>query len=85
MEQIVRFLESADPTWALDIAIYEYELADIVQAVEAARARGARARRLSRQSDDEQTLINEHNLQEPHLRQRSPASPRRSATTSLSC
>ena len=26
-----------DPTWALDIAIYEYELADIVQAVEVAR------------------------------------------------
>jgi hypothetical protein len=66
LEQIVRFLESAvDPTWALDIAIYEYELADIVQAVEAARARGVHVRVVYHaKANDEQTLINEHNLQE---------------------
>ena len=73
-----------DPTWALDMAIYEYELADIVQAVEAARARGARARRLSRQSGRADSDQRTQPAGAPHLRQ-SPASPRRSATTSLSC
>ena len=50
LEQIVRFTEWAvDPTWALDIAIYEYELPEIVEAVDAARARGQGARGLPRQ------------------------------------
>ena len=64
LEQIIRFLENAvDPTWALDIAIYEYELAEIVQAVEDARARGVHVRVVYHAKvDDEQTLINEHSL-----------------------
>ena len=49
-EQIVRFTEWAvDPTWALDVAIYEYELPEIVEAVNAARARGQGACGLPRQ------------------------------------
>ncbi len=64
LEQIVRFMESAvDPTWALDVAIYEYELPAIVRAVEDARARGVRVRVVYHaKADDEQTLANELNL-----------------------
>lgn len=64
LEQIIRFLENAvDPTWALDIAIYEYELADIVKAVEDARERGVQVRVVYHAKvGDEQTHINEHNL-----------------------
>ena len=64
LEQIIRLIEqAADPTWALDIAIYEYELEKIVQAVEAAHARGARVRVVYHAKDeDEQTAKNECNL-----------------------
>ncbi len=64
LEQIVRFVEWAvDPTWALDVAIYEYELPEIVEAVNAARARGARVRVVYHAKEgDEQTEENEHNL-----------------------
>jgi PLD-like domain len=64
LEQIVRFVEWAvDPTWALDVAIYEYELPEIVEAVNAARARGAKVRVVYHAKEgDEQTEENEHNL-----------------------
>jgi phosphatidylserine/phosphatidylglycerophosphate/cardiolipin synthase-like enzyme len=64
LEQIVRFTEWAvDPTWALDVAIYEYELPEIVEAVNAAHARGARVRVVYHAKEgDEQTGENEHNL-----------------------
>lgn len=64
LEQIVRFTEWAvDPTWALDVAIYEYELPEIVEAVNAARARGAKVRVVYHAKEgDEQTEENERNL-----------------------
>jgi hypothetical protein len=64
LEQIVRFTEWAvDPTWALDVAIYEYELPEIVEAVNAARARGAKVRVIYHAREgDKQTEENEHNL-----------------------
>jgi hypothetical protein len=64
LEQIVRFVEWAvDPTWALDVAIYEYELPEIVEAVNAARARGAKVRVVYHaKEEDEQTEENERNL-----------------------
>lgn len=64
LEQIVGFIEQAvDASWALDIAIYEYELEEIVEAVEAARARGASVRVVYHaKPKDEQTKENEHNL-----------------------
>lgn len=64
VEQITGFLaRAADPTWALDIAIYEYELRDIIDAVHAARARGARVRIVYHAKPrDEQTAVNEANL-----------------------
>jgi len=62
--QIVSFIERAvDATWALDIAIYEYELPRIVQAVEAAHGRGAQVRIVYHaKPGDKQTGENEHNL-----------------------
>ena len=64
VEQIVGFISRAtDSTWALDIGIYEYELPDIVQAVEAAHARGANVRIVYHaKAGDEQTQINKDNL-----------------------
>ncbi len=64
LEQVVRFAERAiDPTWTLDVAIYEYELPEIVAAIDAAHARGAEVRVVyhAREGDD-QTGENEHNL-----------------------
>lgn len=62
--QIVDFIGRAvDATWALDIAIYEYELPKIVQAVEAAHGRGVTVRVVYHaKRGDEQTTQNEHNL-----------------------
>lgn len=64
LEEILRFVEQAvDATWALDIAIYEYELDEIVRAVEAARARGALVRVVYHAGQgDEETRENEHAL-----------------------
>ena len=64
LEQITGFVARAiDPTWALDIAIYEYELPEIVDAVRAARARGADVRIVYHaKPDDQQTADNEANL-----------------------
>ncbi len=64
LEQIVAFIERAqDQTWALDIAIYEYELPVIVRAVEAAQARGVHIRIVYHaRPNDPQTAVNEGNL-----------------------
>ena len=64
LEQIVGFLERAkDERWALDIAIYEYELDTIVKAVEAARRRGVKVRVVYHaKPGDSQTALNERNL-----------------------
>jgi phosphatidylserine/phosphatidylglycerophosphate/cardiolipin synthase-like enzyme len=62
--QIVNFIGLAmDETWALDIAIYEYELAEIVQAVNEAFARQANVRVVYHaKAHDDQTAENERNL-----------------------
>jgi phosphatidylserine/phosphatidylglycerophosphate/cardiolipin synthase-like enzyme len=64
LEQIVGFIERArDESWGLDIAIYEYELLEIVQAVEAAHARGVDVRIVFHAKvGDDQTAANEHSL-----------------------
>ncbi len=64
LEQITSFCARAlDPTWALDIAIYEYELQEIRDAIDAARDRGAAVRIVYHaKPDDPQTLINEENV-----------------------
>jgi hypothetical protein len=64
LEQITGFCARAlDPTWALDIAIYEYELQEIRDAIDAARHRGADVRIVYHaKPDDPQTAINEQNV-----------------------
>jgi PLD-like domain len=66
LEQITQMLDRAvDATWAIDIAIYEYELPAIVQAVAAAYGRGVNLRIVYHaQPDDEQTEISAHNLKD---------------------
>ena len=61
LEQIVAFLAQAvNATWAVDIAIYEYELGAIREAVEAAHRRGAQVRIIYHaKPGDPQTAINE--------------------------
>ncbi|WP_434563647.1 phospholipase D-like domain-containing protein [Pseudomonas sp. R1-6] len=63
--RLVGFIDRAlDASWALDVAIYEYELPVIVEAVNAAHARGARVRVLYHaQPEDEATISNEASLQ----------------------
>ena len=54
-----------DPTWALDIAIYEYELKEIRDAIDAARHRGAEVRIVYHAAKgDEQTHLNEEHVTE---------------------
>ncbi len=64
LEQITGFVDQAkDPTWALDIAIYEFELPAIIASLEAARARGAQVRIVYHAKvGDPQTEENERNL-----------------------
>jgi hypothetical protein len=64
LEQITGICARAlDPTWALDVAIYEYELPEIRDAIDAARHRGANVRIVYHaKSDDPQTAINEANV-----------------------
>lgn len=64
LEQILGFIAlAADKKWALDIAIYEYELPAILQAIEAAHARGVKLRIVYHaKNNDEQTAINRANL-----------------------
>ena len=60
LEQITGFCARAlDPTWALDIAIYEYELQEIRDAIDAARHRGAEVRIVYHaKKDDHQSELN---------------------------
>ncbi|HEY8814842.1 MAG TPA: phospholipase D-like domain-containing protein [Candidatus Dormibacteraeota bacterium] len=64
LEQITGFCDQAkDPTWALDVAIYEFELPAIIESLEAARARGAQVRIVYHaKPNDPQTAENERNL-----------------------
>jgi len=63
--RLLGFIERAvDDQWALDIAIYEYELQVIVDAVHAAFERGVKVRVLYHaQPDDDDTAINEASLE----------------------
>lgn len=64
LEQVTTLCARAlDPTWALDIAIYEFELPAIVEAINAARERGAEVRIVYHaKRGDEQTEENERNV-----------------------
>lgn len=64
LEQITGFIERAsDPGWALDIAIYEYELEAIIESVYSAYERGANVRIVYHgKTGDEQTEANEKSL-----------------------
>lgn len=64
LESIVNFVsQAADEKWALDVAIYEYELQAIIEAVNAAFKRKVNLRLLYHsKKDDEQTALNESNL-----------------------
>ncbi|NUT81059.1 MULTISPECIES: phospholipase D-like domain-containing protein [Pseudomonas] len=63
--RLTGFIDRAlDASWALDVAIYEYELPVIVEAVNAAHARGAQVRVLYHaEPGDDTTQRNEANLQ----------------------
>jgi len=63
--RLLGFIERAlDGQWALDIAIYEYELQVIVDAVNAAFERGVKVRVLYHaQPDDDDTIINQASLE----------------------
>jgi len=64
LERLLGYIERAvDANWALDIAIYEYQLQAIIDAVNAAFARGVQVRVLYHaQPDDPDTTLNEANL-----------------------
>jgi hypothetical protein len=64
LEQITGLCARAlDPTWALDVAIYEYELQEIRDAIDAARHRGADVRIVYHaKRGDKQTEINEEHV-----------------------
>jgi len=63
--RLIGFIDRAlDAAWALDVAIYEYELPVIVDAVNAAFARGAQVRVLYHaEPGDDTTLRNEASLE----------------------
>ena len=70
---ILRFIgRAANAKWALDIAIYEYELKSIVEAVNEAHKRGVDVRVIYHaKAGDEQTAINAANLKKiPAARKR---------------
>ncbi|WP_025112535.1 phospholipase D-like domain-containing protein [Pseudomonas sp. H1h] len=64
LERLLGYIERAvDAQWALDIAIYEYQLQAIIDAVNAAFARGVQVRVLYHaRPDDADTALNETNL-----------------------
>ncbi|WP_367084361.1 phospholipase D-like domain-containing protein [Pseudomonas sp. HOU2] len=64
LERLLGYIERAvDANWALDIAIYEYQLQAIIDAVNAAFARGVQVRVLYHaQPEDPDTTLNEANL-----------------------
>lgn len=78
LDRILNFIKRAtDATWALDVAIYEYELAAIVDGVNAAHDRGVNVRVLYHaKNNDEQTHENEKMLE------KIPADGKRARVTS---
>lgn len=78
LDQVLGFIERAvDGQWALDIAIYEYQLQAIVDAVNAAFSRGVQVRVLYHaKRGDKDTAINEASLAQI------PASNKRGRVTS---
>lgn len=73
LDKIIAFTEHAkDDSWALDIAIYEYELKAIIDAVNAAHKRGVQVRVIYHAKvGDEQTEANEASLRKiPKSRKR---------------
>ncbi|WP_347900907.1 phospholipase D-like domain-containing protein [Pseudomonas purpurea] len=64
LEELLGFIERAlDAQWALDIAIYEYQLPSIIDAVNAAFARGVKVRVLYHAKvGDTDTTMNEESL-----------------------
>jgi len=64
LEELIGFIERAvDGQWALDIAIYEYQLQSIIDAVNAAFDRGVKVRVLYHaKPDDSDTALNEASL-----------------------
>lgn len=64
LERVLNFIKRAtDSTWALDVAIYEYELKAIVDEVDAAHDRGVNVRVLYHaKNNDHQTHENEKSL-----------------------
>lgn len=73
LDSILRFIGRAkDGKWALDVAIYEYELKAIVDAINAAHKRGVEVRVLYHaKQGDEQTAENEASLRKiPAARKR---------------
>lgn len=64
LDQILAFISRAkDENWALDVAIYEYELKAIVDAVRDAHRRGVKVRLIYHaKANDEQTEQNEKSL-----------------------
>ena len=79
LEQITGFCARAlDPTWALDIAIYEYELQEIRDAIDAARHRGAEVRIVYHaKKDDHQSELNaEHVADWPESQKKARATSR---------
>jgi phosphatidylserine/phosphatidylglycerophosphate/cardiolipin synthase-like enzyme len=78
LDQIIGFISQAkNALWALDIAIYEYELPAIADAIKAARAAGAHVRVIYHaKKNDPQTAINETALSPL------PASAKRGRVTS---
>ena len=64
LDAILNFIDqAADSNWALDVAIYEYELSSIVEAIQAAYQKGVHLRVLYHAKEgDEQTEANESHL-----------------------
>lgn len=84
--RLLGFIQRAvDDQWALDIAIYEYQLQSIVDAVNAAFARGVKVRVLYHaQPNDEDTTMNEASLEKSRRRTSAGGSLTTSSTTNLS-
>jgi PLD-like domain len=64
LDRLTDFIVRAeDKTWAIDVAIYEYELAAILMAVNAAHKRKVKVRVLYHaKAGDKQTIANKHSL-----------------------
>lgn len=79
LDQILNFIAKAkNDTWALDLAIYEYELKAIVEAINAAHDRGVDVRVIYHaRADDPQTAENKKSLKHiPAGRKRGRVTPK---------